>query len=390
MPQRFRTQSLPGPPGYLVRWDDIVVNYPFTQQIGNMTDVIGNYGGENYLSYEKTETKFSTINGDVFPGGGTFKKYTCFDYAPDCARSLSFPSMASPSLVGFKSQAGGIASSSPGKPDIELPNFLFELKDVPDMLSHAYRRARELERAVGIKNPKKGSVRRAVGRYMSNPSNPAKDWLNYNFGWRPFMADMSSLSKLFPSVAERTRKLNEMTYRHISRTASLGSASESGSGEFRYDRQLDIFADFQQTRQITQWVSTNWKISEFNYQALQNNQAVQLGAALGLDIGVHHIWNAIPFTWLTDWFVDIGSIIEARQNRAGFQYEGGSTMTHTLWDLTLTPRAALGIPKCAPVKKVYEKKHRNKAQLSYASNITIPVFSGGQLATLSSLAVTRR
>lgn len=380
MPIRYRSLSVPFPTGKATYRDGTEYFVNGTQTYGTMTDVTGNYGAENPLDAYKRSADYQPINGDVLFANGSLA-WSLQDYIPDVARSTGYPSLSLG--TSFRSEAGGIASSHPGSGDVELPVFLYELKDLPGMLKDAYQKGRALERAA------KGNTKAAIGRYMSNPKNPAQDWLNYNFGWRPFIQDAISIAGLSNSIAKHSNTLRKWSKGHISRTAQLGSNSNSASGTVSYDNRIGILCDYHTTAHNRRWVVSHWTIDEFSYNALLTDRSTQINRALGMDAGIHHVWNAMPYTWLTDWFVDIGSIIEVRSNRFGFRYRGGSVMTNTVRETKYVPRPKQGIPAVSPVTIRHEWKLRGSASLNVAHNSSIPFFSGGQLATLSSLAVTR-
>lgn len=343
-----------------------------------MTDVVGNPRGENPLSI----TSFEVLN--YTPINGKFGSYNEAIGLPPSGLS---PSQFSINDVGgyYQSATDAIAAAHPGAPHVALPVFLFELKDVPRMLKHAMNRARVLANAAG------GDTPSAIKRYLGNPSNPAEDWLNYNFGWRPFVSDISSIYSVADWMHSRAKMMRGFSP-IITRRSNLGSnISVTRNNNIVFDSTITSwFGTDKITTTTKKWCVSHWVKDPMRFNAaLSTDHQYLRRHALGLNFAFSHLWDAMPWSWLVDWFTDAGSVIHALQNRMGIRFLNASVMTNTravreIWPKP--PRRDNMTSGSAQIAK--ETKSRSPTTPSILPS-SIPYLGTGQLATLAALAVTR-
>lgn len=318
------------------------------------------------------------------PMNGTFGLYKAVDAVPTCIQD-PWNSSHLP-LTGYvRPTSSAIADSHPGEPAVAIPVFLFELKDVPEMLKHAMGRARSLANAA------RGQTHHDIVKYLGNPKDPAKDWLNYNFGWRPFFSDIAKIGKVAAWMKNRAgvmKKLHRSNF--ISRRGKLGSRSAiSVNNQVTYDSSMSSWygSEIKSTKE-DQWVVSHWKADPFLFNAsLSDDYQYLLRHALGIDFAASHLWDAMPWSWLVDWFAGAGSVVHALQNRMGIQFANASAMRHTVTKVETIPRRHAYITH-GPAMAVYETKYRTPTSPSILPS-GINYFGSGQLTTLASLAVTR-
>lgn len=336
-------------------------------------DTLQNNGGQNLFLSTRVSKTGSVVNGyDYLYNGVPHYRYE--NWVPDClVGAPTFPNMTLPNKFRDANQA--IASSHPGESPFSLPNFLFELKDVPRMLNHAKNRARQLENAA------KNARARSVYDYLRNPKNPAEDWLNYHFGWVPFIKDMQSIGGLSEWTSKRCSQLD----RQIRRVRDLGEESTSASRSTTF--MTGVGATQYATLYRHKWVSSRWDVSSHATQAMRESKAIATAYALGLDFSISQLWDAMPWSWLVDWFVGVGDIIHTYSNRAGITFNSAVLMDHERWDshIVPNPHATLQVSTCF---SSVEFKRRDYANPSVPS-VGLNWFGPTQLATLASLAVTR-
>lgn len=344
-------------------------------------DVIGNPTGENpfYLTSFYV-TSSPSLNGKV--GVTTLENVT-----PSCVASPAYSHL---SLTGFRSVADGIRSSHPGEPSVDIPNFLYELKDLPSMLKHAGDRAKSLWDTVSRNKPK-GATARDVSDYMRNPKNPAQDFLHWNFGWRPFFSDLADLAGITKAMDARRRMMKSLLSQnksYITRRANLGSQSGQSvtSGSYNSVGAGILGKHYKST------VHTKWCVSHFTYNPLVFQSAMSsnwrlLAMSTGFDVSLTHFWDVMPWSWLIDWFTDASSVIHSYNNRWGIGFKNASTMEHLVTTQTTVPEP--NPYGGTPASWTYETKSRTPS----APSLTLPdglnYFNSGQLTTLAALATTR-
>lgn len=336
-------------------------------------------GDENVLDLtHMRQLSISAINGSR--GLSTFS-----NYPPSCSWSHFNPPFSIPNEKYLDANSA-VAASHPGEPAVELPVFLFELKDIPDMLRHAYMRGRSFEKAMGLRP---GSARKQAKEYLKNPNNPAEDWLNYNFGWRPFLQDAAAIAGLADHTRKQQQLFSKWSKGFISRRSDLGSNSHNTyHPNDVFCTSTGTFGNSSIQNNSRRWIVSKWKVEERTYEAFASNRGYQIRAALGLDAGIHHVWNAMPWTWLVDWFSSIGDVVTIRSNRFGVSFWKASMMTEyeIKKQITPYPKSGLTMGSCA-----FQKIRKTRVPWGPSINInrSLNFLGEGQLATLTSLAVTR-
>jgi len=286
-----------------------------------------------------------------------------------------------PNYSFSRSVASGANSSHPGEPVIEIPNFIYELKDVPSMLKKHAEVAIELEELAH----KHGA--RSIGEYMANPKNPSKDWLAFNFSWKPLVADLEALGSINEYARRRNRQLSA-DFGVTNTRAELGENKSHGSDSGYYIHSSTFPSRRVSEHTTRKWCVYNWICNYAPIVALESRGLATLANALGVDLNMKHAWNALPWSWLVDWFIGVDEIIGAHSNRFGWYLAGCSTMTHTI-SRTDNTEACSFDPKIEfpPFSQHTERKQRNGALPSISVKPVANFFKPDHLATLASLKV---
>lgn len=376
---RNRSYSLPGTPGTNT-WNGVTTNYRQQSPFGTMLDVVGNPMGENPLDASSVEVSGGMITGSYVRLGipGTA------NYPASCTRSYSGSHLVVPNT--FQPAATAVAAAHPGEPLVDIPVFLVELRDIPEMYKHAFRRAKTLSNAA------KSKSLRGVRRYLQNPRNPSEDWLNWHFGWSPLLSDLFRLAGVAGDMQRRARMHRNASNNVITRRSNLGSSSaQSVTNQSPYDSTVTSWwGSRTKTTHQTQWVVSHWRQDPTYLSASLFSQQAQLfRAALGLEFSIDQAWELMPWSWMVDWFSEIGSVIKTRSNRAGITFKNASYMTYTETKEVVIPwRPPLTGLSGSPAVFKRETKSRTPYAPSILSGF-VNIYSSSQLATIASLAITR-
>lgn len=344
-------------------------------------DVIGNPRGQNPLTITHKRLVPGYVDGAFKRAGisGTFEQW------PSTSSQIGdFPAHDT-SIERFRSVTAALAGSHPGEPVVALPVFLFELKDVPSMLKQAK------ERTAGLIKNARSSNKRDILRYLSGPKARASDYLAYQFGWRPLVSDLMDMVGVTKWMHDRGRMLRNYSSKGISRRRLLGTfTAQTTDPRYPYDAQwFDKWGTAVTSHSASRWVVSHWSANRYAFETALDSKNVNAfrRAALGLDVSLTHAWDALPWSWLTDWFVDVGSVIHASQNRMGIQFKDAVVMTHRKSTRVISPYPSW--LTMTPVMLERETKHR-----TLTSPLT-SIFSGinylgpKQLGILAALKVTR-
>jgi hypothetical protein len=199
-----------------------------------------------------------------------------------------------PEAVSFDSEGPGLyAKASPFKAQAGLGQAIAELHKLPELLQFRLRNFRDI----------------------------GHDYLNVEFGWKPFLNDMRDAFNSIITVEKRLKQLARDNGKPIRRRASKvienTTYSESGynppvlsacpsrlaavpgSGSSTWTRRKDV----RFTARFRYWIPTTGPEASIEraYRALQ---------VLGALPTPKLVWDLMPWSWLIDWFSNIGDVIE--------------------------------------------------------------------------------
>lgn len=166
--------------------------------------------------------------------------------------------------------------------EVSLPNFLYELRELTDLI------------------PKiEGSLVKQA----------ASGYLTYSFGYKPLIGDLQKLANLAETVAARLQYLRDTWGREtrISFQSSWETTAPSeilltgaeGPANYRYKRQS---------------IRTIFRAGGYLFHQLEDldgkiGMLRGLVGALGFNNPLGVLWEAIPFSFVVDWFTRIGNAI---------------------------------------------------------------------------------
>lgn len=252
--------------------------------------------------FDSTTRSFSTtgglslpyVNGKANVTSGSYTQYK--DYIGkgiDEILRTGHMATGSPSDAYFGAQV--LAKTNPSRPEVDLPIFFVELKDIPQMIKLA-----------GKSIPEKG----------------ASANLSWQFGWKPLINDLKSILTFQDAVEKRFKELKAMVSKgSLTRTADLGDYSGTGSSTSTSRVTLATSAIVNQvldwdafTHEVV-WGSVRWKPDLANYPYTDAElHSLAKKAVLGLTIDPSTVWELLPWSWLTDWFSNVGAYLSANRN----------------------------------------------------------------------------
>lgn len=146
-------------------------------------------------------------------------------------------------------------------------------------------------------------------------------YLQYRFGILQFVQDLNTLSSITKAIEARVKELSSLNqHGGLRRNVKLA--------EFPYTTvQKDkviwstfgffVQADLYNSRRYTIRGSVRWRWKDGVTVSLTKleafNEAVKAVFDLG-ELDASTLWNAIPWTWLVDYFVDVNSWLQANEN----------------------------------------------------------------------------
>lgn len=272
-----------------------------------------------------------------------------------------------------------LARTNPGKPAVDVPAFVGELRDVPRMF-------------------------KIIGDNLVKSSGNA--YLAYNFGWRPMVSDMRKMVWVTEAVNKRLVVLRNLLAHGIHRPLRIGVESNFGEDNvslpFTEEPPFDAAVDWKVHKWSTAelWGGTRWQMPESAKLLLRSDEDLQKSKAFRsvFGLGAHPaaLWELIPWSWLVDWFSHIQDILEVMYYRPiPVDFGGGyvclkrRTIGKVFYDYDgdYLPFGRVGFG--------YDRITKQRLVFADAINtISVPgtgfAFSGYQLSILAALVATRR
>lgn len=345
------------------------------------------YSGSNLIWEDSLDVSVSNSPGYENPFGSTHKTLTGSighfigpnDWGGKRFR-ISGPSSLGNAAYRFASNpswnaANLWARSNPTSPVVNLPVFWVELKDLPDMLRQAGRFL-----AAGRKW-------RQYLRSQHQTRDLATANLAFQFGWAPLIGDLYKLATFQDAVDKRRKHLLGRQRDGVQRAGfPVGSTSFSGSSSStaNFGNYRNFSIGLRWTGSSESWCVLKWRPTSGGKLLPPKDDDLR-PYLLGLhpsQIAIN-VWEALPWSWLVDYFTNIGDIIKAGNHHA-YTPVGGSVMTKKTTDL-IHSRKQIQYDELTDGSLKQVAHYRASVG---ASTLTarLPNLGAGQLSILSSLA----
>ena len=146
-------------------------------------------------------------------------------------------------------------------------------------------------------------------------------YLNYRFGWLSFLDDVKTLAKIVEIVQSRVRELNSLKqHGGLIKRADLDSYASSWSGTDTIQSAFSVTmeAKSDHTTRWKIWGSVRWYPVFDDLIPSDPGDAWLFAVRQVLDleeIDSSTLWNLIPWTWLIDYFTNLGDVFAAGEGR---------------------------------------------------------------------------
>jgi hypothetical protein len=230
-------------------------------------------------------------------------------------------------------EATAKAMASFGQPSFDAPLAIAELRDIPGLIKSLHKKVKK------VKN-------------TGDPTgDPAEDWLSYNFGISPLVSDMRTLVALQSSIASKARAL-QSAVRRGSVGGSLSTLPQPtypyGTSE-RYVLTLPgIGYTYLTEKQFSVPVQKAWFSAKVEPDGwtMSDRDDLTLGLeSLGMGASSNILWmyETIPWSFLIDYFTNLGDLIAANGNRFPWKVRSLCIMNHLEVKTELVPEEYRGI-----------------------------------------------
>lgn len=365
MVSRTRLITVPGASGSY-KYGTNVGTFSTPDDYHKCEDIVGNYGGMNGLFINHQTPTHLIANGDNGQIGAAKREYVnCPLNVPQGTNPL--PTVDTSALV-----TKALSRTNPNRPDIQLPVFFWELRELPDLI-------------------------RIAGRTLLGTAG--KGYLTWQFGWRPLIQDLQTLFQTHDLIERRVKNLEKLSRGSGLRRRYNGPTDTAKTQYPNYSIGTGAVADIRANVQFNSlrkvWVTVRWVPSGMT--ALPQTDSERRDFARrqvwGLTPGQipSHVWEALPWSWLADWFTNIGDYLVAIDNSVATVSGGICIMQHTTHTTTCTINTKPGWVTVNPRRPIglIEWKSRGISSGTPALTASLPILDGGQLAILAALFASR-
>lgn len=297
---RYRTLVLPDFTGYVT---NLYGGAPSPRTVGTgnslTVDIVGDKANDHPFSAEHY-----TLNPGWLSGQATVFPVFHFDEYPFGNQDQAMSHLSVADSGGHTSPSSAeaatsvIAATNPSRPDVSVPNFLLELREIPEALH------------------RKGQ------RYASKPHSSA---VEFNFGWDLLFKDVRKMIDYTSSVNNRVKELNSLySSGGLRRRRNLfnGKARTVLENEYFHSFEVAVGGSVLKTTSKKVWVTVRWE-PDASVPIPSADELISLARRVvhgwSLDSGNigSVIWEAIPWSWFSDYFFNIGAFLNASRNSVG-------------------------------------------------------------------------
>jgi len=356
--------------------------------------------GGPFVSFRNTNESYDIRRNGVLMSRDGSRRYEggfCCAYHYETAgpAGCDVTTMGSDALTedyGDPSPYGATAWSryAPGRSAADLAVFLAELKDLPRQLKTSARFFRDMWKA---------------GHGRGSTKAMAEHWLNHQFGWIPFVHDIRKFIRAYKDA--------ESMYARV--VANNGKWKRCG-GTVTVDETEDVFYESNVSAHFPQLSWTFYpasgggtgtrKLIDVSYEKvwfdaafryyIPNVRSVEfrrryMASLFGAGLTPEVLWELTPWSWLVDWFSNVGDIVSNLSNGwadnlvAKYAYVMAHTehridvkSTMNLWNGTIEDTWST----------TFETKRRAGAS-PFGFSLTWDDFTPRQASILTALGITR-
>lgn len=355
--------------------------------LAKCVDEVNRRDRDNPLTIEFESRNFVPMNGERgIPESLNYQMYK--DWYAGCAyRIISHHPGALSSIPSVGTVATAVlARSNPSKPYVSVPNFLYELKDLPQMIKD-----------IGHLKLQLRNIRRK-GVQQVTPKNAASHLLSYQMGWSPLIGDLRKLLDFQAQVDKKMRELDQLynkggLQRRV-RSPQWKASSSSHDAQETVSSGIGISIWMRKTiiTNAERWGTVRWQPRTRPSTKHSNRELAKLARDLTFGmkgISAKQLWDAIPWTWLIGWFSNVDEFLQAHDNTIPLTHSTPCIMTkrETFYDYSRIPGNNEDITGgYGRAIRITKEREMNGGSLS----ATIPFLSGRQLSILGALAIQRR
>jgi hypothetical protein len=335
-------------------------------------DVVGNRMGANSFSLFKSTRFFPYLDGTN--GAWGFTRYPVgihSTYLPDPEIAFPYQTLSEMEALSVEVRA----KTNPSRSSVNVPAFIGELKDLPQLV-------------------------KGWGRGLMKDVAQAN--LSWRFGLAPMISDIRKMTKFMKLSNERFNELRKLRDKKALRkrlSLPYEKVVHDPTNIIIHSQGAFITGTRQDEFTSKSWATIEWKLDPSSDIPKQTDQellklANRLVTGLTSFGAVETAWELMPWSWLADWFGNVGDFIAAHNNTVPCTWGRICYMRTTKGSsVILADPASIpsGVTLSGQFRLWVERKIRQPVvPISPIPLPFLPILNGGQLSILASLAALRR
>lgn len=228
------------------------------------------------------------------------------------------------------------------KSEMSLPNSIIEIKDVRQ-LRHSYNKVSSLLKRVLVGTQIRGNSTYKDKTLKALIRTSSDAYLQKSFALDPLIADVGAIRKVLAQTEARVREIlkdeGRVLVKHFSaRLQGYDTETKQATGTMPsktyYLLQRDVTYP---TARFNATLVYSYRLTEYERT---HASTLALLDAFGVNWRPSIVWNAIPFSFMVDWFVDIGRWLDNLQLR---NIEPINELHSYVWSVKIERTVNMGI-----------------------------------------------
>lgn len=210
-----------------------------------------------------------------------------------------------------------------------------------DMIGKAARDIASSARALRRGNFRDAARHLGVGDFRPKSQRFSDRWLELQYGWKPLLGSVYDAINVPSPNASRVVTARKTFTRPFS--YNEGKAT---NGVY-----LDCNAQFNMAVTVSALIT-------------MTNSSLQAANAYGISNPALLAWELVPYSFVVDWFLPIGTWINAQTALSGIQVSNSSITTTSSYDISYQTKGGTGLPSSTTIipgtkREIYSKKERS-------------------------------
>jgi hypothetical protein len=332
-----------------------------------MTDTTGGHVDHNLL-HEKIRRESKPLRGKIRKNDLEYTYDNWEDgqmYSTSTCTHLSITAADPPDLATFV-----LARSNPSRPSLSMPVFIGEMRELPDLV-------------------------RLGGNNLIQ--HGASGFLAYQFGWKPLLSDLKGMVNFQGLVNKRFQEIaRSMDREGLRRRITIDKQSKVSSQSVTLDSAtgLILTGEVKKRTFFNKWGTVRWRYSGVQSVLDDGSEQIKMAqrAITGLNLDPANIsysaWNLLPWTWMADWFGNVGDFMQSNMNTVPVTHGNINIMENTATRTEVIVKNSQGfVGGGGEFFRETRKRTPITATPKLAANL--PFLSGRQLGILGALAIVR-